>query len=160
ATHIDGRWMVPRFRTLPFEWDVAPIPVPEHGDRSVARSGSVGFAISAKTEHPREAFALVRFLAGPEGQAILVKSGLQVPNQRSAADSDLFLQRERRPAHAEVFVAAAETSRPAPQTETTSAFWLDVYNALADPVWRGEKKACDVFPAIAPKIDQALRADE
>lgn len=161
ATHIDGRWMVPRFRTLPFDWDVAPIPVPRRGAASVSRSGSVGFAISAKTQHPQEAFAVVRWLAGPEGQAILVKSGLQLPNQKKQAATDLFLQRDRRPAHAEVFLAAAETSRPAPQTETLSPFWFDVYTIFSEPVWRGERKAAEVFPKIAPRIDQALRnADE
>ena len=157
ATHIDGRWMVPRFRTLAFDWDVAPIPVPHKGAPSIARSGSVGFAIGKSTEHPHEAFEVVRWLAGPEGQAILVKSGLQLPNQRATANTDLYLQRDRRPAHAEVFVAAAETSRPAPQTETPSTFWFDVYSVFSEPVWRGERPAKDVFPEIKPRIDQALR---
>src|SRR6185369_16418277 len=35
ATHIDGRWMVPRFRTLGFDWDVAPIPVLDRSRPSV-----------------------------------------------------------------------------------------------------------------------------
>ncbi len=157
ATHIDGRWMVPRFRTLPFDWDVAPIPVPREGAPSIARSGSVGFAIGKHTKHPREAFELVKWLAGPEGQAILVRSGLQLPNQRATASTDLYLQRDRRPAHAEVFVAAAETSRPAPQTETLGTFWFDVYSIFSEPVWRGEKPANEVFPVIKPRIDQALR---
>ncbi len=161
ATHIDGRWMVPRFRTLPFDWDVAPIPVPRRGAPSIARSGSVGFAIGKKTRHPREAFELVSWLAGPEGQSILVKSGLQLPNQRATANTELYLQRDRRPAHAEVFVDAARTSRSAPQTETLSAFWFDVYTIFSEPVWRGEHRASEVFPNIKPRIDQALRtADE
>jgi multiple sugar transport system substrate-binding protein len=144
---------------LPFDWDVAPIPVPHRGDRSIARSGSVGFAVAAGTEHPREAFDLVRWLAGPEGQQILVRSGLQIPNQRAAAQAESYLQRGLRPAHAEVFVAAVEASRPGPQTETVGSFWYDVFSTFAEPVFRGQRSAAAVFPAIAPRIDQALRAE-
>ena len=56
AMHIDGRWLVPRFRTLDFDWDVAPIPVPREGMPSITWSGSVGLGISAGTDRPKEAF--------------------------------------------------------------------------------------------------------
>jgi multiple sugar transport system substrate-binding protein len=158
ATHIDGRWMVPRYRHLPFDWDVAPIPVPVKGAQLVTRSGSVGFAVSAKSRHPKEAFTVVEYLAGPRGQAILTATGLQLPNQRDLATTDVFLQRSLRPAHAEVFVEAAEASRPGPATQTPNAFWADAFAAYAEEVWRGDRKAADLFPEIKPRIDQALRA--
>jgi len=158
AMHIDGRWMVPRFRQLEFDWDVAPIPVPERGAPSVGWSGSVGLAISARSPAPREAFALVEYLAGPEGQARLTATGLQLPNQRDVAMTDLFLQRDRRPRHAEVFVMAAESSRPAPATLVPNAFWHDVFSSFAEELWRGDRTAASLFPEIAPRIDQALRS--
>jgi multiple sugar transport system substrate-binding protein len=158
AMHIDGRWMVPRFRQLDFDWDVAPIPVPERGAPSIAWSGSVGLAISSRTPSQRESFALVEYLAGPEGQARLTATGLQLPNQRDVAMTDLFLQRDRRPRHAEVFVMAAESSRPAPSTLVPNAFWNDVFTSFAEEVWRGDKTAATLFPEIAPRIDQALRS--
>jgi multiple sugar transport system substrate-binding protein len=157
ATHIDGRWMVPRFRKLGFEWDVAPIPVPDDTKRAVVWSGSVGLAVSAKTRHPDEAFALVAWLAGPEGQARLTRTGLQLPNQRALATTDAFLQRGQRPAHAEVFVRAAETSRPSSITETPNAFWFDVLGVFLEDVWRGRKSAASLFPELAPRIDAAIR---
>lgn len=158
AMHIDGRWMVPRYRKLAFEWDVAPIPVPVPGADAVTRSGSVGLAISSRTRHPKEAFAVVEYLAGPRGQRKLTTTGFQLPNQRALAMTGVFLQRDQRPAHAEVFVAMAEKSRPGPITQTPNAFWHDVFAAYADEVWRGERRAAVLFPVIAPRLDQALEA--
>ena len=157
ATHIDGRWMVPRFRKLGFDWDVAPIPMPDREGASVVWSGSVGFAVSAGTRHPNEAFALVAWLAGPEGQARLTKTGLQLPNQRALAMTDVFLQPDQRPAHARVFVQAAQNSRPSTVTETANAFWFDVLSIFLDEVWRGRRTAASLFPELAPRIDAALR---
>jgi multiple sugar transport system substrate-binding protein len=157
AMHVDGRWMVPRFRQLEFDWDVAPIPVPERGAPSITWSGSVGLAVSARTPRSREAFALVEYLAGPAGQTRLAATGLQVPNQRDLASTELFLQRHERPRHAEVFLAAAETSRPAPATLVPNAFWYDVFESFAEEVWRGDRTAASFFPEIKPRIDQALR---
>jgi multiple sugar transport system substrate-binding protein len=155
--HIDGRWMVPRFRQLEFDWDVAPIPVPERGARSITWSGSVGLAVSAKTHHPTEAFSLVEYLAGPEGQARLTATGLQLPNQKELAATSLFLQPGKAPRHAEVFVQAAETSRPASATLVPNAFWNDVFSSFVEEVWRGDRTAASLFPEIKPRIDQALR---
>jgi multiple sugar transport system substrate-binding protein len=157
ATHIDGRWMVPRFRKLGFEWDVAPIPVPDREHPPIIWSGSVGFAISATTRHPDEAFTLVAWLAGPEAQARLTSTGLQLPNERSLATTDVFLQPGERPAHADVFVRAALTSRPSSVTETPNAFWFDVLSIFLDDVWRGQRTAASLFPELKPRVDAALR---
>ena len=158
AMHIDGRWMVPRYRKLAFDWDVAPIPVPVRGQPAITRSGSVGLAVSARSLHPKEAFTVAEYLAGPRGQAKLTKSGFQLPNQRALASTNVFLQRGQRPAHAEAFVMMAETSRPGAMTKTPNAFWHDVFDAYAVEVWRGERTAADLFPELAPRIDQTLEA--
>jgi len=157
ATHIDGRWMVPRFRKLGFDWDVAPIPMPDREHESIVWSGSVGLAVSANTRYPDEAFALVAWLAGPEGQTRLTRTGLQLPNQRALATTDVFLQPGERPAHARVFERAAWGSRPSPVTETANAFWFDVLSIFLDEVWRGRRTAASLFPELAPRVDAALR---
>ena len=157
ATHIDGRWMVPRFRKLGFAWDVAPIPMPDRERSPVVWSGSVGFSISARTRRPDDAFALVAWLSGPEGQARLTQTGLQLPNQRALAMTDAFLQPGQRPAHADVFVRAALNSRPSAVTETPNAFWFDVLTIFLDEVWRGRRTAAELLPELQPRIDAALR---
>jgi multiple sugar transport system substrate-binding protein len=157
ATHIDGRWVVPRFRKLGFDWDVAPIPMPDRQRPPVVWSGSVGFAVSSSTPYPDEAFTLVAWLAGPEGQALLTKTGLQLPNQRALAMTEVFLQPGQRPDHADVFVRAALSSRPTAVTQTPNGFWFDVLSIFLDEVWRGRRTAASLFPELAPRINAALR---
>jgi multiple sugar transport system substrate-binding protein len=157
AMHIDGRWMVPRFRQLDFDWNVAPIPVPEKGAPSITWSGSVGLAVSARSPRGSDAFALVAYLAGPEGQKRLTATGLQLPNQRALASTDLFLQHDQRPRNADVFVRAAEMSRPAAATLVPNAFWNDVFGSFAEKIWRGDRTAASLLPEIKPRIEQALR---
>jgi multiple sugar transport system substrate-binding protein len=157
ATHIDGRWMVPRFRKLGFDWDVAPIPMRDRERPPIVWSGSVGFAVSASTRYPDDSFALIAWLTGPEGQARLTKTGLQLPNQRSLAMTDVFLQPGQRPVHADVFVRAALHSRPSTVAETPNSFWFDVLSIFLDEVWRGRRTAASLFPELAPRIDAALR---
>jgi multiple sugar transport system substrate-binding protein len=157
AMHIDGRWTVPRFRKMSFDWDVAPLPVPRKGMKSIGWSGSVGFGIGAKTPRAAEAFKLVEYMAGPDGQTAMTRSGLQLPNQRSLAATDVYMQRGQRPAHPEVFLDMAMTSRPGPWTDTPNTFWHDVYWTFVGKIWRGERKAKDLLPELSPLVNQTLR---
>jgi multiple sugar transport system substrate-binding protein len=96
-------------------------------------------------------------MAGPEGQTEMTKSGLQVPNQRWLADTDVYMQRGQKPAHPEVFLASAATSRPGPWTDTPNTFWHDVYWTFIGKIWRGERKAKDILPELSPLINETLR---
>jgi multiple sugar transport system substrate-binding protein len=71
--------------------------------------------------------------------------------------TEVFLQPDQRPRHADVFVRAAESSRPSEATRTANAFWFDVFTSFTDEIWRGERTAADVFPKLKPRIDAALR---
>ena len=157
AMHIDGRWLVPRFRTLDFDWDVAPIPVPRDGMPSITWSGSVGLGISATTTRPKEAFRLVEFLAGPQGQELLTTTGLQVPNQKALAEGEVYVQPDMAPAHPEVFITSLENSRPGPWTATPNVFWSDVFWNFYPRILRGEETAAKYLPELAPMINETLR---
>jgi multiple sugar transport system substrate-binding protein len=157
ACHFDGRWMVPRYRTAThFGWDVAPFPVPHKGQKPITFSGSVGFGIYAKTKVAAASFRLIEYLAGPEGQAAMTKTGFQVPNQRALSHTEVYLQRGQKPAHAEVFLDMAANSRPGPWTDTPNTFWHDVYWNFVGKVFRGDKRATDLLPTLVPMVDNAL----
>jgi multiple sugar transport system permease protein len=84
-----GRWLTPRFRQMnKFRWDVAPMP---KGRQRFSILFTVAYSISAKTRHPAEAFRLVSFLTGPEGQALNSRLGLAIPALRSVAYGPAFL---------------------------------------------------------------------
>ncbi len=106
-----GRWRTPRFRSIDsFEWDVVPMPHTPGVPRATAIA-TTAWSMSSTTEHPDEAFELLKFLCGPDGQVLTARSGLAVPCIRSVAESDDFLQPDQRPANAKLFVDLIDVSR-------------------------------------------------
>ena len=91
-----GRWETPHFRgTGPgdpgitkFKWDIVPLP---HGKQRASAIAVVAWSISSATKHPDEAFELLRFLTGPDGQTSMAKLGLAVPSLKDVAKSDAFM---------------------------------------------------------------------
>jgi multiple sugar transport system permease protein len=102
-----GRWETPHFRgTGPgdpgisdFNWDVVPLP---HETRTVSDIAVVSWAMSSATQHPDQAFDLLRYLCGKQGQETMARLGLAIPSMKSVAQSDAFLS--GKPDHARVFL--------------------------------------------------------
>ena len=106
-----GRWRVPRFRSISgFEWDVVPAPHTPGVPRSSAMA-TTAWAMSSTTDHPQEAFELMKFFCGPNGQRLTALSGLAVPCIRSVAESEDFLQPGQAPKNAKLFVDLIDISR-------------------------------------------------
>jgi multiple sugar transport system permease protein len=106
-----GRWETPHFRgTGPgdpgiteFHWDVVPLP---HETRTVSDIAVVAWSMSSATKHPEQAFDLLHFLTGPEGQAIMARLGMAIPSLKSVAHSDAFLI--GKPQHSQLFLDEIE----------------------------------------------------
>lgn len=150
-----GKWVTPNYRKLNFDWDVCPMPVGAHIENGTGWSGSVGYGIYSKTKHPEEAFKLVKFLSGPEGQKLGTELGFQIPTFKSM--SDLSLQKGQKPEHAQVFVDEAATERPNDWSYTSNNKWLDTLNQRMNDLWTGKKTAKQLFNEIKPEIDKQLK---
>ncbi|HEX7009710.1 MAG TPA: extracellular solute-binding protein [Phycisphaeraceae bacterium] len=99
-----GRWVVPRYRSIrSFRWDIVPVPHRE-GLESPSAIATVAWSISRQTKHPREAYELLKFLCGPEGQVMSTKLGLAIPSLKSVAESDAFLSPGETPANNRLFL--------------------------------------------------------
>lgn len=146
AITTNGRWAVTGYRNvLDFNWSVRPNAVGPSGEITSygnqedctfsGWSGSVGIAImagSAGEENRELAYRFVEFIAGAEGQIAQAALGFQIPNQRSVAETDAFLQPDQEPDNAEVFIEAARCALPGPWTQTPLyGQWFD------DNFWRG-----------------------
>jgi len=88
---INGRWATPGARSdANFNWDVVQLPE--------GPSGSQGnwlfwgaYVVNAKTEHPQEAFDLVKALTEADTQASISELGANIPSRKSQEAIDAFL---------------------------------------------------------------------
>jgi multiple sugar transport system permease protein len=111
-----GRWTTARYRgTGPgdpgitaFNWDVVPLP---HEKVTVSDISVVAWSMSAQTKHPKEAFELLRFLCGPQGQARMARLGLAVPSLKNVSEGPAFL--EGKPDHVRIFLDDISVGRVA-----------------------------------------------
>jgi multiple sugar transport system permease protein len=109
-----GRWETPHFRgTGPgdpgitqFHWDIVPMP---HEKRTVSDIAVVSWSMSASAKHPREAFDLLHFLTGKEGQQTMARLGLAIPSIKAIATSDAFLS--GKPDHSQLFLDAIKDGK-------------------------------------------------
>lgn len=117
------------------DWDVAPLPmykeysedgktVINHGIQA-AHSGSVAICISAKTKVPNAAYVFAEFIASPEGQAIQAEEGFAIPLQVSIANSDVFLQPDKKPQNSKIFIDACYYERPGDWWYLKDKKWID-----------------------------------
>lgn len=107
-----GRWKVPRFTSdMKFRWDVVPVPYKSKEHQSALLFLNA-WTISAGTEHPEEAFKLMKFLCGPVGAVQQSRLGLAIPPLKSVAFSPDFLAPPGIPPHrAELFLKAIDYAK-------------------------------------------------
>ncbi len=104
-----GRWVVPTYRLIKdFDWDFAPLP---HGKVKANTVFTVSWSIAKHTPHPQEAWELVKFLCGAEGQAQAAKLGLAIPTLKAVARSPAFLDPSQKPSRNYVYLDQAEYAR-------------------------------------------------
>jgi multiple sugar transport system substrate-binding protein len=93
---------VPFAQITDFRWDVAMLA---RGKARATPMAENGYAMSASTDHPEAAWALIRYLSGPEAVRVIVGAGGALPALQALAESDEF---EVRPA----FLASVPYSQP------------------------------------------------
>jgi len=158
AMMVDGRWSTVTIRKdAQFDWDVAPLP--KHKDGVPAgHSGSMGFAIWKHSRRAREAFKFMEFMAGPAGQAEQAKTGFNIPNQISLAQSDVFLQPDQKPKNAQVFVDAAYYQTPGDWAYLPDSAWISVWApTLNGAVLNGQMSVDEFFATFTDQTNEMLK---
>lgn len=90
AMFSSGIWETPGLRKITdFDWDVAMFPRGPSGIRGFGTGGS-GYCILKESAHPKEAFAVIKALAGKGAQEAMAQAGLVQPAMKSIAESGLW----------------------------------------------------------------------
>lgn len=150
-----GPWDQPAFWDLPFEWDIAAWPASPNTGKTATWLGSMGFAISAKSKHPQEAFDLAAYLSlDEEGQRQNYQLGQAVPNLIDMAKGE-FLQFDKAPANRQVFLDIIEDyGIPDVASRSKDTQWLDTFWQEASKVFNGDMTAKDWTAQIQPKLQE------
>ncbi len=86
----NGRWATPGVRaSADFNWDVVKLPDGPAGPSNWLFWGA--YVVNANTEHPEEAWALVRALTRADVQASISELGANIPSRVSEEAIDAFL---------------------------------------------------------------------
>lgn len=113
-----GCWKTPRYRSIPaktgpndpdpahFTWDVVPVP---RGTKQASAIFTVAWSMSTSTKHREQSFDLIKFMCGPDGNAMNARLGLALPSLQSVAKTDAFLG--GLPRHSQVFLDAIEYAK-------------------------------------------------
>jgi multiple sugar transport system substrate-binding protein len=99
-------------RTLPFRWDVAPMPKRRSQVTTFIWGGN---CMLKSTKHPRQAWEFLKFMSGPAGAAINRQAGNALPAYRPAAIGEIARPSMRGiPAHDRCVLDAISYGRAAP----------------------------------------------
>ncbi len=140
------------FKDAPFKWAVAPLPAGPTGIHADTVGGA-GFGMNANSKHKAEAWAFLKFLAGPEGQAIFAKGGGAVP----AMNKNPSVRAAFTVPFKDVFLQESEL----PGVNPNFPAYVQITNTLLQPaldtVFSGQKSAKDALGAIVDQVNTQLK---
>jgi len=88
---MDGSWMVGIWRTdAPFDFGVAPMPIPEGGEQATNMGGEQIFIFESDDARQLAAWEFVKYVTSPEVQVGWNQATGFVPVQRSVADDPAY----------------------------------------------------------------------
>lgn len=153
AMNQTGFWAVYWLRFYgAIDWDVSVLPMQK---RRATPLFSNGWAITSQSQHPNEAWELVKFLTSEEGQRLVAETGHDVPVRISIAQ-EYFINPDQPPAHAHLILDAAGHLFAPPVTEV----WGEMLGLMGPEINRVLRNETTVEGAIAsfrPAVDALLQ---
>lgn len=140
------------FKDAPFKWAVAPLPAGPTGIRANTVGGA-GFGMNANSQHKAEAWDFLKFLAGPEGQAIFAKGGGAVP----AMVKNPAVQAAFNVPFKQVFLEESNLPGVAPSFPAYVQITNTLLQPALDTVFSGQKTAQDAIGAIVNQVNALLK---
>ncbi len=103
---IPGLMKTFREQVTDFTWDVAVTP--SHPIAHATGMGTFGYGISKNSQHPQEAWELLKYLGSAEAQGELLRTYVGIPFLKSMADSPIFAEMAPPPTNVKAFIAGGE----------------------------------------------------
>ena len=161
AMIIQNASRVSAFNAAGMNYDVAPVPIPEGGQRS-ASAGGAAWTMSSLSDDKDAAWTFLSWLQSTNGgQAIYTASGEILPALQSTARSDAFLGAGDLPENRMAFIIEGENAR----VGRIGYFpeWNELNGSIIGPgleaIWAGEASPAEALPALCSQVDAFLTAN-
>lgn len=147
-----------KYQSAPFRWDVTMQP------RGLVAAGALngaGYAMNARTKHPREAWQLIKFLAGPVVQELRARNGDSLPSLRAIATSPAFMNNPRKPSNRQAVIDQMLAARRPPYNPRWTRIALEANRMFED--FMSEESPLTVEDAAGraqARIDRILAGEE
>lgn len=159
AMIIQNASRISQFNAAELNYDVAPVPIPEGGQRSASAAGAA-WVMSAGGDNKDAAWTFLSWLQSTDGgQRIYTESGEILPALISTAKSDAFLGLQQPPANRQAFITEGENAKPG----RTGFFpeWNELNGTIIDPamqrIWAGEAEPATALPELCAQVDAYLQ---
>lgn len=158
AMLFDSRRAVPSLReAASFDWDVVSLPI-FRTPSNILHSDA--YCMTEGSDQKEAAWRFVEYALGPEGAAVVARTGRTVPSLKSVAESDAFLDPAKKPANSRVFLDAVKTIQHVPTVST----WPEIEDAadgiLENGMYLGQpvdKVLADLDSKTRPLFERAER---
>lgn len=156
AMFLSGIWETPSLRNYSFNWDVAMFPKNSKGIRRFGTGGS-GYGVLKSSKHKKEAWEVVKALAGPAGQVQLAGRGLAQPALQSVAKSEHWATHPGLPKNKSMLNDAVQYITFDPFHPRWREIEAKIIQPEFDLLFNGKETAAEATSKIAPKVNELLK---
>lgn len=159
AMIIQNSSRVSAFNQAGINYDVAPVPIPEGGQRS-GPAGGAAWVMSSASDNKEAAWTFLSWLQSEEGgQRLYTEAGEIFPALQSTAQSEAFLESGQPPANRQAFLTEGENAKVGRFGYFPE--WDEIDSSIIGPnlqrVWAGEATPEEVLPDICQQVDAFLK---
>ncbi len=159
AMFIQGRWGCLAFRDATYangrkiDWDVGPVPM---GKEKATVLFANCYVLRKDGPNLEEAWKLMQWLTGPEGQKHQARTGRDMPSFVNVARSEAFLDPEHQPENDRAFLDAAAYARPLEVDANTGAV-NELIASEIQQIFTAHKDVAKAMKSLAPQLTKIQR---
>jgi ABC-type glycerol-3-phosphate transport system substrate-binding protein len=159
AMIVQNASRISAFNEAGLSYDVAPVPIPQGGQRA-ASAGGAAWAMSSSSANKEAAWTFLSWLQSTNGgQRLYTESGEIFPALQSTAKSEAFLKAQQPPQNRQAFLTEGENARVGRfgYFPEWSELEDSVITAGLQKVWAGEATPEQALPEICGQVDSFLK---
>jgi multiple sugar transport system substrate-binding protein len=149
AMVYQGSWMMSTLADAKFDWDIA---VPPTFGKKIYCVQSVGNSILTSSKHPDEAWELVKFLSGKDGQTIMSNENDAIPVLKDVAEN-VYSKSSNKPENKKAIFDAAVESVPYVDIPKKGEIFEGIKNKL-EPYFNDQKSLDEAIKDTKAEVER------